>query len=68
MRTVFMDSGYLIALAKKRDPYHAKAREVSDRLAQEQARVVTTPLCSADASLEIFPRFLKLLAIRLGLC
>ena len=42
MRRVFIDSGYLVALVKKRDPYRAKALEVSAQLNQGQVEFITT--------------------------
>ena len=41
--TVFLDTGYVIALLSTRDRFHAKAVEISYSLEQNQTRLLTTP-------------------------
>lgn len=41
--SVFLDTGYVIALLSRRDHYHAKATTLSYTFEQNQARLVTTP-------------------------
>lgn len=42
MRTLFIDSGYIIALAVPKDQHHAKAVEQANDLAKMPCRFVTT--------------------------
>lgn len=40
--TVFLDTGYAVALAVENDQYHDRAVDLVDQIEQEQIRIVTT--------------------------
>jgi len=42
MTDVFLDTGYVIALSNRKDPYHEEARERAEQISRERVQVVTT--------------------------
>ena len=49
MQEIFVDSGAWLALADKRDQYHAQATAVYPQLLRQSARLITTNLVVAES-------------------